>query len=345
MKPIDLRSDTVTRPTAAMRAAMTAAEVGDDVWGDDPTVIALQEDVAARLGKDAALFVTSGTQGNLAAIMSHCQRGDEVLLGDQSHSYLHEGGGVAVLGGIQPQVLRQRADGTVDLDEIAAAIKPDDPHFARTRALALENTWGGRVLPPDYVDAATALARSRGLATHLDGARLFNAATELAARHGGTVWSRARALADRFDSLTFCFSKGLGAPVGSIVVGRRDFIARVLRVRKLLGGALRQVGVLAAAARHALDHHVERLAEDHANARRLADGLGGLPGIAVEAPATNIVWVRLERPPASGLVARLAADGVLCAGERELRLVTHLDVSAAEVERAIPILRRHLSIH
>lgn len=344
MKPIDLRSDTVTRPTAAMRAAMAAAEVGDDVWGDDPTVNALQSHVASLLGKEAALFVTSGTQGNLSAIMGHCQRGDEVLVGDRSHSYLHEGGGIAVLGGIQPQVLRQRADGTVDLAEIAEAIKPDDPHCARTRALALENTWGGHVLPPDYVDAATTLARTHGLATHLDGARLFNAATALAAVHGGTVWSQARALADRFDSLTFCFSKGLGAPVGSVVLGPRDFIARVLRVRKLLGGGLRQVGVLAAAARHALDHHVERLAEDHANARRLADGLAGLPGVAVEPPATNIVWVHLERAPAPDLLARLAADGVLCSGDRTLRLVTHLDVAAADIERAVPILRRHLPV-
>jgi threonine aldolase len=248
-----------------------------------------------------------------------------------------------VLGGIQPQVLRQRADGTIALQEIAGAIKPDDPHSARTRALALENTWGGRVLPPDYVQAATALAHSRGLATHLDGARLFNAATALAARHGGTVWSHARALADRFDSITFCFSKGLGAPVGSIVVGSREFIGRVLRVRKMLGGALRQVGVLAAAAAHALDHHVERLAEDHANARRLADGLQGLAGVEVEPPQTNIVWVSLAGGTGPGRVERLAAAGVLCAGERTLRLVTHLDVSARDVERAIPILRQQLS--
>jgi threonine aldolase len=198
---IDLRSDTVTRPTAAMRAAMAAAEVGDDVWGDDPTVNSLQERAAVLLGKEAALFVTSGTQGNLCAIMSHCQRGDEVLVGDRSHSYLHEAGGVAVLGGIQPQVLRQQVDGTIRLDEIVAAIKPDDPHYARTRALTLENTWGGRVLPPAYVDAATALAREHGLATHLDGARLFNAAVALAARNGGTAWTHARALADRFDSV------------------------------------------------------------------------------------------------------------------------------------------------
>jgi threonine aldolase len=342
MNPIDLRSDTVTRPTAAMRAAMAAAEVGDDVWGDDPTVNALQERVAGLLGKETALFVTSGTQGNLSAIMAHCQRGDEVLVGDQAHCYLHEAGGVAVLGGIQPQVLRQRADGTIDLQEIAGAIKPDDPHSARTRALALENTWGGRVLPPDYVQAATALAHSCGLATHLDGARLFNAGTALAERHGGTVWTQVRTLADRFDSVTFCFSKGLGAPVGSIVAGSREFIGRVLRVRKMLGGALRQVGVLAAAASHALDRHVERLAEDHANARRLAEGLQGLAGVEVEPPQTNIVWVTLAGGPVAGLVERLAAAGVLCSGERTLRLVTHLDVSARDVERAIPILRQQL---
>jgi threonine aldolase len=274
--------------------------------------------------------------------MSHCQRGDEVLLGDRSHSYLHEGGGVAVLGGIQPQVLRQRPDGTIDLDDIAAAIKPDDPHYARTRALTLENTWGGRVLPPQYVEAATALARSHGLATHLDGARLFNAAVALAERRGGTAAAQARALAEHFDSVTFCFSKGLGAPVGSMLVGSRAFIARALRVRKMLGGALRQVGVLAAAARYALDHQVERLAEDHGNARRLAEGLTDLPGVEVEPPQTNIVWLTLAPGRAAGAVERLAAAGVLCSGDRTLRLVTHLDVGARDVERAVAILRQHL---
>jgi threonine aldolase len=201
------------------------------------------------------------------------------------------------------------------------------------------------VLPPEYIDAATALARVRGLSTHLDGARLFNAATALAERGGDTVWAQARALADRFDSVTFCVSKGLGAPVGALLAGPREFIGRARRIRKMLGGALRQVGVLAAAAQHALDHHVERLAEDHANARRLAEGLAGCPGVAVEPPQTNIVWLTLEREPSPDLTARLAADGLLCAGGRTLRLVTHLDVTAADVERAIPILRRHLSNH
>ena len=335
---IDLRSDTVTRPTPAMRAAMAAAEVGDDVFGDDPTVNALQERIAAMLGKEAALFLPTGTQSNLCGLMAHCGRGDEYLVGQMAHTYRWEGGGAAVLGSIQPQPLTQGADGTIALAEIEAAIKPDDAHFARTRLLALENTWGGQVLPEASVQQATALARSRGLATHLDGARLFNAAVA----SGGDPRAAARALAAPFDTVSVCFSKGLGAPVGSALCGPRELIARALRVRKMLGGGLRQAGVLAAAALHALDHHVDRLADDHAHARRLAEGLHGLPGVTVQTPQTNIVFVDLEPARAHGVVERIRAAGVLCTGLYRLRLVTHLDVSAEDIDTAVAVLRRCL---
>ena len=342
--PIDLRSDTVTRPTAAMRAAMASAEVGDDVYGDDPTVNALQERMAALLGKEAALFVTSGTQGNLCALMGHCQRGEEFIVGQRAHTYRYEAGGAAVLGSLQPQPLPHQPDGTLALADIATEIKPDDPHYARTRLLALENTIGGQVLPLAYLDAACALAHGRGLLTHLDGARLFNAAVATAAAEGqgADPVDTARRIAAGFDSVSVCFSKGLGAPVGSVLVGSRDFIARAYRVRKMLGGALRQSGVLAAAALHALDHHVARLADDHANARRLAEGLQDLPGVTVQPPQTNMVFVDLTPALAPGIEERLHAAGVLCNDRAPLRLVTHLDVSAADVERAITVLRRVL---
>ena len=336
---IDLRSDTVTRPTPSMRAAMAAAEVGDDVFGDDPTVNALQARIAGLLGKEAALFVSSGTQGNLCAVMSHCGRGDEFIAGQMTHAYRWEGGGAAVLGSVQPQPLAQAADGTMSLADIEAAIKPDDPHFARTRLLALENTWSGKLLPPAYVAAATGLARSRGLATHLDGARLFNAAV---ATDASAPEQAARELAAAFDTVSVCFSKGLGAPVGSALCGPRELIVRAERVRKMLGGGLRQAGVLAAAALHALDHHVDRLGEDHAHARRLAEGLQGLPGVRVEIPQTNIVFVDLASDRAHGAVERARAAGVLCTGLYRLRLVTHLDVSASDIDTAIAALRRSL---
>jgi len=336
---IDLRSDTVTRPTPAMRAAMAAAEVGDDVFADDPSVNALQERIAAMLGKEAALFVPTGTQSNLCGLMAHCGRGDEYLVGQMAHTYRWEGGGAAVLGSIQPQPLAQAADGTMALADIEAAIKPDDAHFARTRLLALENTWGGQVLPPAYVQAATSLARSRGLATHLDGARLFNAAVA----SGGDARAAARALAEPFDTVSVCFSKGLGAPVGSALCGSRDLIGRAHRVRKMLGGGMRQAGVLAAAALHALDHHIDRLADDHANARRLAEGLQGLPGVRCDMPQTNIVFVDVAPERAHGVVERARELGVLCTGLYRLRLVTHLDVSATDVERAVGVMRAVLS--
>ena len=339
MKPIDLRSDTVTRPTAAMRAAMAAADVGDDVFGDDPSVNALQERIAALLGKEAALFVSSGTQGNLVAVMTHCGRGDEYIVGQSAHTYRYEAGGAAVLGSVQPQPLEHEPDGSLALADIAAAIKPDDSHFARSRLLCLENTIGGKVLPLDYLARATALARERGLASHLDGARLFNAAVAL----GGDPYANARSIADQFDSVSVCFSKGLGAPVGSALVGSREFIRGAHRWRKMLGGGMRQAGLLAAAAIHALDHHVDRLADDHALAKRLAAGLAGLPGLTVEPPQTNIVFADLQGPRAEGLMEHLKSRGVLATGLYRLRFVTHLDVDAAGVDRAIAAVREHLT--
>jgi threonine aldolase len=339
--PIDLRSDTVTQPTAAMRAAMAAAEVGDDVFGDDPTVNALQHHIAQMLGFEAAVFVPTGTQSNLCALMAHCARGEEFLVGQMAHAYRWEGGGAAVLGSIQPQPLPQQADGSILLSDIEANIKPDDAHFAVTRLLALENTWGGQVLPLDYIEAATSLARRRGLATHLDGARLFNAAVAQAGPTGNAR-AEARRIASRFDSVSVCFSKGLGAPLGSALCGSRELIARAHRIRKMLGGGMRQAGIAAAGALHALHHHVDRLAEDHAHARALAEGLQGLPGVTVQPPQTNIVFVDLAPEKAPGAVERLRAAGVLVTGLYRLRLVTHLDVGAADVARAIPLLRQHL---
>lgn len=341
MQPIDLRSDTVTKPTPAMRAAMAAAEVGDDVFADDPTVNALQERIAGMLGFEAALFMPTGTQSNLCALMAHCQRGEEYLVGQMAHTYRWEGGGAAVLGSIQPQPLPQQADGSIGLADIEANIKPDDAHFAKTRLLTLENTWGGQVLPLEYIEAATALARRRGLATHLDGARLFNAAVA-SAKPGQSAAEAAREICSHFDSVSVCFSKGLGAPVGSALCGSRELIARAHRWRKMAGGGLRQAGILAAAVLHALDHHVKRLAEDHANARRLAEGLQGLPGVQVTPPQTNIVFLDLAPEKAAGAVERLRAAGVLCTGLYKLRLVTHLDVSSADIDRAIAILRQQL---
>jgi len=324
---VDLRSDTVTRPTPAMREAIARAEVGDDVFGDDPTVLALQERIAAMLGKEAALFVSSGTQGNLCALMSHCERGDEAIVGQMAHTYRYEAGGGAVLGSIQPQPLPQQPDGTLLLADIEAAIKPDDEHFARTRLLCLENTWNGKVLPLRYLEEATALAHRRGLAAHLDGARLFNAVVA-----SGTP---VRDITRHFDSVSVCFSKGLGAPVGSALCGPKPLIDRARRIRKMLGGGMRQAGLLAAGALHALDHHVDRLAIDHANAKRLADGLARIPGITVVAPDTNIVFANVSGGRTAALLDHLTSRGVLATGLIGLRFVTHLDVDAEGIDRAV----------
>lgn len=339
---VDLRSDTVTRPTAAMREAMMAAPLGDDVFGDDPSVNALQDKIAGLLGFEAAMFVPTGTQSNLCALLAHCQRGDEYIVGQMAHCYRWEAGGGAVFGSVQPQPLEHAPDGTLPLEAIEAAIKPDDPHFARTKLLALENTLGGKLLPFDYVQKAARLAADKGLARHLDGARLFNAAVAQAAQTGNGVYAEARRIAQNFDSVSVCFSKGLGAPVGSALCGSREFIARARRVRKMAGGTMRQSGLLAAAATYALDHHVGRLAEDHALAKRLAEGLAAIEGLQVEAPQTNIVFVDVAGPAkakAAGLIAHLASKGVLATGLYRLRFVTHLDVDAAGVDRAVQAVR------
>ncbi len=341
-KIVDQKSDTVTQPTATLRAAMMAAPLGDDVFAGDPSVNALQEKIAAMLGFEAALFVPTGTQSNLCAILSHCQRGDEYIVGQQAHCYRWEGGGAAVLGSVQPQPLNHQADGTLALADIEAAIKPDDAHFARTRLLALENTLGGKLLPFDYLQQATGLAKSRGLGRHLDGARLFNAAVAQAAHTGSDAQTEAIRIARCFDSVSVCFSKGLGAPIGSALCGSREFIARAHRIRKMAGGGMRQAGMLAAAASHALDHHIERLAEDHALARRLADGLAGMAGLEVEAPQTNIVFVDLTgaaRNQSEALLKHLADHGIAATGLYRLRFVTHLDVDAAGVDRAVAAVR------
>ncbi len=341
-KTVDLRSDTVTQPTPAMRAVMAAAPVGDDVFADDPSVNALQEKIAAMLGFEAALFVPTGTQSNLCAILSHCQRGDEYIVGQQAHCYRWEGGGAAVFGSVQPQPLAHQPDGTLALDEIEAAIKPDDAHFARTRLLALENTLGGKLLPFAYVRQATEFAKSRGLTRHLDGARLFNAAVAQAAQTGSDAKTEAHRIARCFDSVSVCFSKGLGAPVGSALCGSRDFIARAHRIRKMAGGGMRQAGILAASASHALDHHIERLAQDHALARRLAEGLAGMEGLQVEAPQTNLLFVDLcgeARADSAALLAHLRQRGILATGLYRLRFATHLDVDEAGVDRAIAAVR------
>ena len=326
---IDLRSDTVTRPSAAMLQAMVAAPLGDDVMGDDPTVIRLQEAVAERAGKAAGLFFPSGTQSNLGALMAHCGRGDEYLVGQLAHTYKYEGGGAAVLGSIQPQPIEHAEDGSLPLEKLAAALKPEgDPHFARTRLLALENTFHGKLIPASYVQAATDWARQHGLATHLDGARVFNAAVA----SGKPVVDLCRP----FDSVSICFSKGLGAPVGSVLVGSAELIARARRWRKMLGGGLRQAGVLAAACLYALEHNVERLAEDHENARLLAEGLRGIPGVKVLSQDTNMVFVQVEPALCDGLTAALDAQNIKMRAVYggPTRLVTHLDISADDVRRA-----------
>jgi threonine aldolase len=322
---VDLRSDTVTRPSPGMRRAMMEAELGDDVFGDDPSVNRLQGRAAEIFGFEAALFFPSGTQSNLAALMSHCQRGEEVLLGQEAHSYRYEAGGAAVLGSIQPQAIANRPDGTLDLAEVEAAIKPDDPHFARTRLLALENTIGGRVLPGKYLSDALELAGRKNLSTHLDGARVFNAAVHLR--------TSVKQLCAGFDSVSACLSKGLGAPAGTVLLGKSGFILKAKRARKILGGAMRQAGILAAAGLYALENNVERLAEDHRNAERLASGLARLD-LPVESH-TNMVFVRIPAQKLGGLREHLESQGVLVLPGARMRLATHLDVDEEAIDRAL----------
>ncbi|HLN48016.1 MAG TPA: low-specificity L-threonine aldolase [Steroidobacteraceae bacterium] len=323
---IDLRSDTVTRPTPGMRAAMAAAEVGDDVYGDDPTVNRLQAVVAERFGYPGALFFPTGTQSNLAALMAHCGRGDEFLVGQDAHIYTSEQGGAAVLGGIMPHPLEHDPAGGIQIARIAHAIKPDDVHYVRTRLLTLENTLGGRVLSAAYLRAVTDFAHGRGLRTHLDGARLFNAIVKLEVDE--------RAAVAGFDSVSLCLSKGLGAPAGTMLLGEGAFITEARRWRKALGGGMRQAGILAAAGLYALEHQVQRLAEDHDNAQRLAAGLRAI-GLAVEQPHTNMVFVDIPEDHGAALAAHLAERGILACITPRTRLVTHLDTPRGKIEAAL----------
>lgn len=333
---IDLRSDTVTRPTPAMYQAMAKAPLGDDVYGGDPTVGELEARGAERLGKEAALFFPSGTQANLAALLSHCQRGDEYIAGDGFHIACAEAGGAAVLGGIAPCALPTPESGAVPVEDLEAAIKPDDFHYPVTRLLCLENTYAGRVVPLAHQQQVVDLARERGLAVHLDGARLMNAAVALGVP--------ATEVAAGADSVSLCLSKGLGAPVGSLLAGKRTIVERARRIRKMLGGGLRQSGLLAACGLVALDRHVERLAEDHANARTLAEGLAAIEELSVDLDAvqTNMVFVRARRNDLGPLRDALAAQGILLGRQDPcMRLVVHLDVSASDVQTVIAAAERH----
>ena len=334
MNWIDLRSDTVTRPTPAMLEAMVRAEVGDDVYGEDPTVNALQQRLADELGFEAGLFAPSGTQTNLLALLSHCQRGDEYIVGMDAHTYKYEGGGAAVFGSIQPQPVLHAADGTLPLDVVEQVIKPRDPHFARTKLLCLENTWHGRALPRDYLRDARALCDRHGLSLHLDGARLFNAAVA-----DGVP---AREITRHFHSVSVCLSKGLGAPVGSVLLGTRALIDEATRWRKVAGGGMRQAGLLAAACLHALDHHVERLADDHRRAQALAQGLQGLSGLKVVAQHTNMVFIDVPQERLAALKQAMDAAAIrLSIGYTpRIRLVTHMDVDDDDVRRTIDALRQ-----
>ena len=325
MSIIDLRSDTVTQPTAGMRDVMQMAELGDDVYGEDPTVNRLEAYLAERLGFAAALFVPTGTMSNLLGLMAHCERGDEYIVGQQAHTYKYEGGGAAVLGSIQPQPIESEADGSLDLAKVEAAIKQDDFHFARTRLLALENTMQGKVLPLDYLAAARELTSRRGLGLHLDGARLFNAVVKLGVE--------ARVITQHFDSVSVCLSKGLGAPVGSVLCGSAELIAKARRLRKMVGGGMRQAGGLAAAGLYALQHQVERLADDHRHAEQLASGLREL-GFSVEPVQTNMVYAQVGEQ-AAALKAFCAERGISLTAAPRLRMVTHLDVSGDDIGRVI----------
>ncbi|KAF1036138.1 MAG: Low specificity L-threonine aldolase [Burkholderia lata] len=329
---IDLRSDTVTQPVNAMRAAMAAASVGDDVYGEDPTVNHLQERMADELAFERALFSSSGTQSNLLALLAHCERGDEYIAGQDAHTYRFEGGGAAVLGSIQPQPIEAEPDGSLAPDRIVRAIKPEgDAHFARTRLLCLENTTSGRVLSLSYLENVCALASGHGLSLHLDGARLYNAAIASDVD--------ARSIARHFDSVSVCLSKGLGAPVGAVLCGSNALIEKAQRWRKVLGGGMRQCGMLAAAGLYALDHHVARLKIDHDNAARLASGLAGLEGLTVDSTPTNMLFLSGDEHRLAALKAWLAIRDILVSGRYGLRLVTHLGISSDDVDFTIEAVR------
>lgn len=350
----DFRSDTVTRPSAAMKAVMFDAPLGDDVFNDDPSTLALQHYAADLLGFEAALFAPSGTQTNLIAMMSHCQRGDEAIVGQQWHTYKWEGGGMAVLGSIQPQPIALQPDGTLAVTDIVDAIKPDDPHFARTRLIVIENTVGGKVLPLSYMQQVAALAKQHNLQCHIDGARLFNAAVALAPQHQLSPQQMAKTLCQGYNSVSICLSKGLGAPIGSLLLGSQELIKKAKRVRKMLGGGMRQTGLLAAAGHYALQNHIDRLAEDHANARLLADGLAALAGqgrfaglLSVQPPQTNILFTDLPAMLADELVAFLASKQIQLTSSnyasasgtlKRIRWVCHLDISTADIQHTLDLL-------
>lgn len=333
MQWIDFRSDTVTQPTEQMRQVMATAEVGDDVFGDDPSVLALQRRIATMFDKQSALIFPSGTQSNLCALLSHCGRGDEYIVGQEYHTYRYEAGGAAALGGIVPQTIEMAADGSFCLDTLVKRIKPADPHFPVTRLLALENTHTGKVIDQGWIESACDIARAHGMATHLDGARIFNASIA----SGLSL----PALSEPFDSVSICFSKGLGCPIGSVLVGGEDFIAKALRWRKMTGGGMRQAGILAAAMNYALDHHVERLVEDHRHAAMLAEALRECDGIEVESAATNMFYVRFQSMQhANDCVNYLSARHIRIpnAGLRK-RFVTHLGISTADIQRMIEAMQ------
>ncbi|MCH1931564.1 low-specificity L-threonine aldolase [Shewanella sp. A25] len=333
---IDLRSDTVTQPTPAMRLAMSRAEVGDDVYGDDPTVNSLQEMAAEMFGFESALFTASGTQANLLALMAHCDRGDEYLCGQQAHNYKFEGGGAAVLGSIQPQPLTNQADGTIALTDITAAIKPDDIHFARTRLLSLENTIGGKVLPQAYLADAQSLAFNRNLKIHLDGARVANAAVA----QGINISD----ITAHFDSVSICLSKGLCAPVGSLLLGDERLINKAIRWRKMLGGGMRQAGILAAAGKLALTEQVQRLGEDHENAAYFASKLSEFSEFEIDLAAvqTNMVFANLAAHiDAHALAKRCREAGIIISPGQSLRFVTHKDVSRQDLDKVLSVFKLH----
>lgn len=337
MKKIDLRSDTVTKPSAEMRKQMADASVGDDVFGDDPTVIRLEERAAEMLGMEAAIYAPSGTQTNLIALLSHCQRGDEYIVGQTAHTYRYEAGGAAVLGSIQPQPLDLNEDGTFDLDQVAQAVKPDDFHFARSRLLCIENSYHGLALPMDYFPQVAECASRHGLSLHLDGARIFNAAL----KRGVDVTGISR----YFDSVSVCLSKGLGAPVGSLLCGSREIIQRARRWRKMVGGGMRQAGIIAAAGLYALENNRDRLATDHENARLLAQGLEQIAGVEVDYPESQTNMVFMTPPPdrAGGLQSYLAEHGILILGGARVRLVTHLDIDSDDISAVVGQMRRYFS--
>lgn len=323
---IDLRSDTVTRPSQAMLSAMMAAETGDDVYGDDPTVNALEARAAQLTGKEAALFLPTGTQANLIALLCHCQRGEEYIVGQLAHNYKYEAGGAAVLGSIQPQPILAAADGTLPLDVVAQFIKPDDFHFAMTKLLSLENTHNGKVLPIAYLKDAWEFTRQHKLALHIDGARIFNASVALGVE--------LEALTRYCDTLTICLSKGLGTPVGSLLCGSAEYIQRARRWRKMTGGAMRQSGILAAAGLYALEHNVARLQDDHDNAAWLAEQLKAI-GVDVSRQDTNMVFVRLPDAEIEPLKAWMKQQNILISTGAVTRLVTHLDIDRHALETLV----------